>query len=411
MGGYGPDQRWYWTGRSYTFGGKAAPAAAGAMVNAQVAAALARPMPAMPLPAGLRGAESPGAGRRRRQAGRRRHASPAPPETRAAFASRPNSTRRLSPSRRRCAARCASARGRRPTSSPSGSPRPTMSATPTAPKAPRCACRCSRSTALLGDFFRDLDATGIDYVVMLTADHGGNDIPEREAEHGIPGAARADPALSPGAMGKVLAAKPPSPGPGAARHRRRRRFLHRQGDLPAPMRQRVLREAVAAYRAHPQVAARLHPRRARGGAAPSGPPETWSLIQRAKASFDPQRSGDFVVQLKPRVTSDLRHQPRLRRHPRQPVGLRPARADPVLAQGHDAVRAASVGRDGRHHADARGADRPPACRRARSTATASTSTRGQRAPAAKPAPPPAPPVPASAPRRRRARPAPFRSPR
>ena len=28
----------------------------------------------------------------------------------------------------------------------------------------------------------------------------------------------------------------------------------------------------------------------------------WSLLQRAKASFDPERSGDFIVLLKPRVT-------------------------------------------------------------------------------------------------------------
>src|SRR3954466_4202306 len=34
MGGYGPDKRWYWTGRSYAFGGKAPPAAAGAALNA-----------------------------------------------------------------------------------------------------------------------------------------------------------------------------------------------------------------------------------------------------------------------------------------------------------------------------------------------------------------------------------------
>jgi predicted AlkP superfamily pyrophosphatase or phosphodiesterase len=29
----------------------------------------------------------------------------------------------------------------------------------------------------LGEFFRALDGTNIDYVVMLTADHGGHDIP------------------------------------------------------------------------------------------------------------------------------------------------------------------------------------------------------------------------------------------
>ena len=32
------------------------------------------------------------------------------------------------------------------------------------------------------------------------------------------------------------------------------------------------------------------------------PPNEWSLIERARASFDPQRSGDFVVLLKRDVT-------------------------------------------------------------------------------------------------------------
>ena len=36
----------------------------------------------------------------------------------------------------------------------------------------------------LGQFFAMLDRTGVDYVVALTADHGGNDIPERERERG-----------------------------------------------------------------------------------------------------------------------------------------------------------------------------------------------------------------------------------
>jgi len=35
--------------------------------------------------------------------------------------------------------------------------------------------------------------------------------------------------------------------------------------------------------------------------APSGPPENWSLLTMAKASFDPERSGDLVVLIKPRI--------------------------------------------------------------------------------------------------------------
>ena len=43
--------------------------------------------------------------------------------------------------------------------------------------------------------------------------------------------------------------------------------------------------------------------------SPSGPPESWSLLQEARASFDPQRSGDLLLLLKPRITpiSDPSH--------------------------------------------------------------------------------------------------------
>src|SRR5690606_12521728 len=44
----------------------------------------------------------------------------------------------------------------------------------------------------LGTFFDKLDATGIDYQVVLTADHGGHDLPERHQMRGITEAARVD---------------------------------------------------------------------------------------------------------------------------------------------------------------------------------------------------------------------------
>jgi arylsulfatase A-like enzyme len=72
--------------------------------------------------------------------------------------------------------------------------------------------------------------------------------------------------------------------------------------LPAAQRARVLAEALKAYRAHPQVAAVFTKAELTAARAPSGPPDAWSLIERAKASFDPERSGDFLVMLKPRVT-------------------------------------------------------------------------------------------------------------
>jgi hypothetical protein len=69
----------------------------------------------------------------------------------------------------------------------------------------------------------------------------------------------------------------------------------------APCRQ-VLDAAIAAYRAHPQVAAVFTRAELMAAPQPSGPPDAWTLIGRAKASFDPDRSGDFVVLLAPRVT-------------------------------------------------------------------------------------------------------------
>ncbi|HYI41632.1 MAG TPA: alkaline phosphatase family protein [Allosphingosinicella sp.] len=153
----------------------------------------------------------------------------------------------------------------------------------------------------LGGFFRDLDATGIDYLVMLTADHGGHDIPERHREHSAGDAVRVDPALNPGIMAKSL----------ASRLRLKGDLLYGDGafgdmyvdrKLTVAQRARVLREAVATYRRHPQVAAVFTKAELAAAPGPSGPPDTWSLIQRAKASFDPERSGDFIVLLKPRVT-------------------------------------------------------------------------------------------------------------
>ncbi|MEA3042710.1 MAG: hypothetical protein QOH47_548 [Sphingomonadales bacterium] len=152
----------------------------------------------------------------------------------------------------------------------------------------------------LGDFFQGLDRQGIDYVVMLTADHGGLDLPERAREQ-AGGGARVDPALGAAAMGRTLAAR-----------------LHLQGPvllgdgpfgdiwidraLPAPARGRVLAAALAAYRGHPQVAAVLTRAEIAAAPLPSGPPDAWSPVERARASFDPLRSGDFYVMLKPRIT-------------------------------------------------------------------------------------------------------------
>ena len=67
-------------------------------------------------------------------------------------------------------------------------------------------------------------------------------------------------------------------------------------------RTRTLREALKAYRAHPQVEAAFSRHQIANTAMPSGNPVAWTLIQRARASFDPERSGDIIVFLKSHIT-------------------------------------------------------------------------------------------------------------
>ena len=153
----------------------------------------------------------------------------------------------------------------------------------------------------LGDFFAQLDRQGLDYAVVLTADHGGNDIPEREREAGIAGAARVDPALSPGQLGKVIAAKLGLAGPVLVGDSP---FgdVHFDKALTAANRKRVEVAAIALYRAHPQVEAVFTHAQLKRTPLPRVTPDRWTVIERARASFDDHRSGDLVVLLKPRVT-------------------------------------------------------------------------------------------------------------
>lgn len=152
----------------------------------------------------------------------------------------------------------------------------------------------------LGDFFAQLDKQGVDYAVALTADHGGLDLPERERENGIPDAQRVDPALNARAIGTALAARLGLKG--------QLLWGGSFGDvwidptLTGAQRERVLAEGMKAFAAHPQVHAVLKGSDIAATPMPSGAPDSWTLIQRARASYNPKRSGDFVVALKPRVT-------------------------------------------------------------------------------------------------------------
>lgn len=160
----------------------------------------------------------------------------------------------------------------------------------------------SQLDTTLGRFFDVLDRTGVDYEVVLTADHGGNDLPERELAGGIATAQRVDIALAPAEMGRAIATKLGIGGP-VLRGSIPNGDVWLDAALTPSQRKAVLAAAVSAYAAHPQVAAVFTAEQLRAAPEPSGPPENWTLIQKARASYDPERSGDLVVLLKPRVTA------------------------------------------------------------------------------------------------------------
>ena len=153
----------------------------------------------------------------------------------------------------------------------------------------------------LGDFFARLDATGIDYAVALTADHGGHDMPERNRQNAWPAAERVDAALDPEAIGKAVGEKLGLPQP----------LLYSDGPfgdmylsktLTAAQRKAALAELVARFRAHRQVEAVVTADELASRPISKRAPDTWSMLDKLRASYNPDRSGDFIVVLKPRVT-------------------------------------------------------------------------------------------------------------
>lgn len=163
---------------------------------------------------------------------------------------------------------------------------------------------CAQMAALdanLGRLFATLDKAKMPYAVVLTADHGGHDIPERNRQDGLPTASRADPMLSARAMGAVLQKQFKLPET-ALIGRATFGDMYLAPSVPEASRKAVLDAAIAAYRAHPQVAAVFSGAEIAASPPPKPPVDEWSLLERVKASYDPERSGDFLVLLKPYVT-------------------------------------------------------------------------------------------------------------
>ena len=152
----------------------------------------------------------------------------------------------------------------------------------------------------LGDFFDRLDGWGLDYAVVLTADHGGLDIPERLRAKGVADAAWIDRELTPERLGRKVADSTRLTGPiivsgGPSGD------IYLDPALQGADRTRARNALLAAYRGHPQVQAVFTKDEIARTPLPAGAPDRWSVIQRVRASFDAERSGDLYVVLKPHI--------------------------------------------------------------------------------------------------------------
>ena len=151
--------------------------------------------------------------------------------------------------------------------------------------------------ATIGALLAFLDSRGIDYAAVLTADHGGLDLPERLVQQGLPGAARVDPALIPEALGTAIATQLKIVGKDSLL----------TGDGPfgdfylnralTPAQRKAVLGELKKLIAHPQVAAVFTAEELDRAPMPGGSPESWSLLDRARASYFKGRSGDAVVLL------------------------------------------------------------------------------------------------------------------
>lgn len=155
----------------------------------------------------------------------------------------------------------------------------------------------------LGRLFAHLDAKGIDYMVVLSADHGGLDMPERMDQQAFPKAERVDPALVPENLSKAVAAKtgitvegPLVFGDGPLGD------LYVSRKLDPAQRAKAIAALVGILRAHPQVAAAYTGEELAKTPLPSGNPQDWSLKDRARAAYYPGRSGDVVMLLDRAIT-------------------------------------------------------------------------------------------------------------
>ena len=296
MGGHRIDELWYWDGKGYaSYAGRAVPPVV-ARTRAAVAQLIARPQAPLALPGWCKPLDRPidvggqvlGQGRFQRAAGDAKafRASPAADAAVLALAAGFVQDMKLG-------------RGAAPDLLAVGLSATDYIGHANGTQGTEMCIQLAQLDQAIGSFMAVLDATGVDYEVVLTADHGAHDMTERQQQRAMPMEAHVEPALSGKAIGSAiqqelrLADNP---------------LLGSEGDiyadvaLPAAIRAKVLAIAARRYRAMSQVAAVFTKAELAATPLATTPPETWTLIERARASFDAERSGDLLVLLKPRVS-------------------------------------------------------------------------------------------------------------
>jgi hypothetical protein len=157
----------------------------------------------------------------------------------------------------------------------------------------------------VGRLLSALDKTRVSYVVVLTADHGGLDIPERNRPRSLPAAQRISPDVFPGNMGAAVAKELGLESTVLLGGEEFANDVFLSPAVPADKRVAVIETVVRRYSAHPQVEQVFTRNELIAASPPTTPVDEWTLLDRAKASFNPLRSGDLVVLLKPHVTTYL----------------------------------------------------------------------------------------------------------
>jgi predicted AlkP superfamily pyrophosphatase or phosphodiesterase len=163
---------------------------------------------------------------------------------------------------------------------------------------------CTHLMALdtaLGSFFDKLEARGSDYVVVLTADHGGLDIPERVGPATEPKPARLHKAMSPSQLGLdvaddlkvddfLITADSPAGDFYVAK------------DVAAAPEARIVEALRKRVLAGGQGEAVFGRQEIMATGRPTTPPTAWTPLERVAVNYDAERSGDAYVVLKPNIT-------------------------------------------------------------------------------------------------------------